>query len=86
MKRAWPAMLGAALAALVCLRTLVAFTPQPWFDVDPVLDPSAYAGLGPAGSLLIDAGIAAVSAALLFLFAGRAAMLVALAALGVVVL
>ena len=86
MKRAWPAMLGAALAALVCLRTLVAFTPQPWFDVDPVLDPSAYAGLGPAGSLLIDAGIAAVSAALLFLFAGRAAMLVTLAALGVVVL
>lgn len=34
MKRAWPAMLGAALAALVCLRTLVAFTPQPWFDVE----------------------------------------------------
>lgn len=86
MRRAWPATLGAALAALACLRTLVAFTPQPWFDVDPVLDPSPYAGLGPAGSLAIDAGLAAVSAALLFAFAGRAAMLLALAALSVLLL
>lgn len=86
MRRAWPALLGAAFAALVCLRTLVAFTPQPWFDVDPVLDPSAYAGLGPAGSLRIDTAIAALSAGMLFLFAGRAAMLVAVGALSVVVL
>jgi len=84
MKRSWPVFLGAVLAALVCVRTLISFTPTPWFDVDPVLDPNPFAGLGPAGSLAIDACIATVSGAMLLAFAGRAAMLVALAALGAI--
>ena len=53
MRRLWPAALGAALAALACLRTIVAFNGLTWFDVYPVLDPSPFAGLGPAGSLRI---------------------------------
>ncbi len=85
MRRLWPAALGATLAALACLRTIVAFNGLTWFDVDPVMDPSPFAGLGPAGSLCIDAGIAATGAALLFAFAGRAAALVALGALAVLV-
>jgi uncharacterized membrane protein YhaH (DUF805 family) len=80
MTRLWPAALGAALAALACLRTIVAFNGLAWFDIDPVLDPSPFAGLGPAGSLRIDAGMALVGALLLLAFAGRAAALVALAA------
>ncbi|MFZ4723172.1 MAG: O-antigen ligase family protein [Phycisphaerales bacterium] len=76
---------GATLGALVSLRTVVAFTDMPWFDVDPSLDPNAFAGLGPAGSLWIDAGIAALSAVLVGVFAGRAAALVAVAALAVLV-
>ena len=76
---------GAVLGALVSLRTIVAFTDLPWFDVDPTLDPSAFAGLGPAGSLWIDACIAALSAVLVGVFAGRAAALVGVAALAVVV-
>jgi len=68
---------GAALGALVSLRTIVAFTDMPWFDVDPSLDPSPFAGLGPSGSLWIDACIAALSAVLVGVFAGRAAVLVA---------
>ncbi|MFM7808630.1 MAG: hypothetical protein ACKPEA_12015, partial [Planctomycetota bacterium] len=76
---------GAALGALVSLRTIVALTDMPWFDVDPSLDPNAFAGLGPAGSLWIDAGIAALSAVLVGVFAGRAAALVAVVALAVLV-
>lgn len=83
MRRLWPAALGAALAALACLRTIVAFNGLTWFDVDPVLDPSPFAGLGPAGSLRIDACMALVGALLLFAFAGRAATLVSLGALAV---
>jgi hypothetical protein len=85
MRAVWPAALGALLGALVSLRTIVAFTDTPWFDVDPVLDPQRFPGLGPSGSLLIDAGIAGVSAILVGLFAGRAAVLVAIASLAVVV-
>ena len=84
--RHWPALLGVALGALVCLRTVTAFTDQPWFDVDPVFDPNPYAGLGPAGSLRIDAAICVVSGLMLLAFAGRAAALLALGALSVVTL
>jgi hypothetical protein len=84
MRAAWPAALGALLGALVSLRTIVSFTDMPWFDVDPMLDPQSFPGLGPSGSLLIDAGIAGVSALLVGLFAGRAAVLVTIASLVVV--
>ena len=84
MRRLWPAALGAALAALACLRAIVAFNGLTWFDIDPVLDPSPFAGLGPAGSLRIDAAMAVVGAALLLAFAGRAAAMVAVGALAVV--
>ena len=86
LRRHWPALLGAALGALVCLRALVAFTDQPWFDVDPVSDPGRFAGLGPAGSLRIDAAMAVVSGLMLLAFAGRAAALLAAGALAVTVL
>ena len=86
MSRWWPAIVGAALGVLVCLRTLIVFTPLVWFDVDPLLDPNPFAGLGPAGSLLIDGCIAVVSAAMVLCFAGRAAGMIAVAALAVLVL
>jgi hypothetical protein len=85
MRSALVAAVGALLGALVSLRTVVAFTDLPWFDVDPSLDPSPFAGLGPAGSLWIDAGIAALSATLVGAFAGRGAALVAVGALAVLV-
>lgn len=85
MRGAWPAALGAALGALLSLRTVVAFTELPWFDVDPALSAVRFPGLGPSGSLLLDAGIAAVSAVLVAAFAGRAAVMVAIGSLAVVV-
>ncbi|NBX26538.1 MAG: hypothetical protein EBQ99_10930, partial [Planctomycetes bacterium] len=87
MSRVGPAIAGALLAALASLRTLVAISPTLWFDVDPGLgadrlsEAMPMAGIGPAGSLTIDLAMMAVSAWLLLAFAGRAAMLVAAAAL-----
>jgi hypothetical protein len=86
MTRLWPAVAGAMLAALACLRTLVAVSPSVWFDVDPLLTAEAgravpMSGIGPAGSLAIDLAMLLVAAPLLWCFAGRAAALVALVAL-----
>ena len=89
MSRVGPAIAGALLAALASLRTLVAISPSIWFDVDPGLgadravEALPMAGIGPSGSLAIDLAMMAVSAWLLLAFAGRAAMLVAAAALAV---
>jgi hypothetical protein len=74
------------LAALACLRTLVAVSPSVWFDVDPLLTAEAgravpMSGVGPAGSLTIDLAMLLLAAPLLWCFAGRAAALVALVAL-----
>jgi len=74
------------LAALACLRTLVAVSPSVWFDVDPLLTAEAgravpMSGIGPAGSLTIDLAMLLLAAPLLWCFAGRAAALVALVAL-----
>ena len=49
----------------IALRTLVAWAPVLRFDVDPVFDPAPFAGLGPAGSLYIDAVIALSAAFIL---------------------
>ncbi|MFM1830056.1 MAG: hypothetical protein RLZZ558_396 [Planctomycetota bacterium] len=85
MTRLWPAVAGAMLATLACLRTLVAISPAIWFDVDPLLTAEAgravpMSGIGPAGSLAIDLAMLLVAAPLLWCFAGRAAALVALVA------
>ena len=58
MKRPTLAVSAAILGGAIALRTLVAWAPVLRFDVDPVFDPAPFAGLGPAGSLYIDAVIA----------------------------
>ncbi len=42
------------IAAIAVMRCLIAFTDQVVFDVDPVLDPFRFGGLGPAGSMWLD--------------------------------
>ena len=71
MKRPTLAVSAAILGGAIALRTLVAWAPVLRFDVDPVFDPAPFAGLGPAGSLYIDAVIS-ISAA--FIFAECASM------------
>ena len=89
MRRLAPAIAGAALASLACLRTLTSIAPSLWFDVDPgwgadhAAEALPMAGIGAAGSLAIDLGLLAVSAWMLLSFAGRAATLVAVAAIAV---
>ncbi len=65
MKRPTLAVSAAILGGAIALRTLVAWAPVLRFDVDPVFDPSPFAGLGPAGSLYIDAVIALSAAFIL---------------------
>jgi hypothetical protein len=43
------------IAAVAVARCVITFAPQVVFDVDPALDPTPLAGLGPAGSLMLDA-------------------------------
>lgn len=47
--------------ALAVARALIFFAPHRWFDVDPAVDPNPLRGLGPAGSLWIDAGLIAAA-------------------------
>ena len=65
MKRPTLAVSAAILGGAIALRTLVAWAPVLRFDVDPVFDPAPFAGLGPAGSLYIDAVIALSAAFIL---------------------
>jgi len=58
----------ALLAAVASARALVSIAPALRFDSDPAIVPGAFAGLGPSGSLLLDAlGAAAIA----FLAAAR---------------
>ena len=65
MKRPTLAVSAAILGGAIALRTLVAWAPVLRFDVDPVFDPAPFAGLGPAGSLCVDAVIALSAAFIL---------------------
>jgi len=49
----WAGGLGAV--AIAVLRVMTAFAPDPHFGADPMLFPVPPSGLGPAGSLLLDA-------------------------------
>ena len=49
----WTGAIGIVTVAIV--RCVVVFSGQVVFDVDPAIDPSPLAGLGPAGSLFRDA-------------------------------
>ncbi len=64
-KRPTLAVSAAILGGAIALRTLVAWAPVLRFDVDPVFDPAPFAGLGPAGSLCVDAVIALSAAFIL---------------------
>lgn len=44
-----------ALVAVAVVRCTVAFAPDIRFDTDPAINPIPFAGLGPTGSLLLDA-------------------------------
>jgi hypothetical protein len=78
------------LAAAAVARSATMLVPSRWFDVDPALTPGAIEGLGPEGSLALDAMLLASSAAILLgrLRAGRGldAIAVLLAAIPVPVL
>ena len=43
------------IAAIAIARCVITFAPQVVFDVDPAIDPTPLPGLGPAGSLVLDA-------------------------------
>jgi O-antigen ligase len=67
----------ALMLASICARALVMWIPMPVFDIDPTLDPSPFAGAGPALGCALD-GIVLLCAAALIGRAchsgGRAAM------------
>ena len=65
VKRNMLTMSAALMGGAIALRTLVSWAPVLRFDVDPVFDPAPFAGLGPAGSLYIDAVIALSAAFIL---------------------
>ena len=46
---------GVGIVVIAVMRCVIAFAPQVVFDIDPALDPTPLAGLGPAGSILLDA-------------------------------
>lgn len=51
---------GLGILAVAAARCVIVFAPQVVFDVDPAIDPAPLAGLGPSGSLALDAlGLAA---------------------------
>lgn len=51
-----------AIAAIAAGRMLVSTAPIGWFDVDPVLDPTPWAGILPSQVLCCDAAVLALSA------------------------
>lgn len=62
---AWIRVGVAGLVAAAASRTVVTLPPSTWFDVDPLRSPGAVEGLGPAGSLALDAMLLASAAAVL---------------------
>ncbi len=46
---------GVGIVVIAVMRCVISFAPQIVFDIDPALDPTRLAGLGPGGSLLLDA-------------------------------
>ena len=46
---------GVGIVVIAVMRCVISFAPQIVFDIDPALDPTPLAGLGPAGSILLDA-------------------------------
>ena len=46
---------GVGIVVIAVMRCVISFAPQIVFDIDPALDPTPLAGLGPGGSLLLDA-------------------------------
>jgi hypothetical protein len=48
---------GVAIAVIAIMRCAIVFTPQRVFDVDPTLSDAPLGGLGPAGSLALDAAM-----------------------------
>ncbi len=48
-----------ALVAIAAIRCTISIVPQVRFDVDPASNPEGYAGVGPAGSMLLDVGLLA---------------------------
>jgi hypothetical protein len=46
---------GVGIVIIAVMRCVISFAPQIVFDIDPGLDPTPLAGLGPGGSLLLDA-------------------------------
>ncbi len=53
----WIGALGIVTVAII--RCVIVFSGQIVFDVDPAIDPTPLAGLGPAGSLFLDAALLA---------------------------
>ena len=46
---------GVGIVIIAVMRCVISFAPQIVFDIDPALDPTPLAGLGPAGSIFLDA-------------------------------
>ncbi len=46
---------GVGIVVIAVMRCVISFAPQIVFDIDPALDPTPLAGLGPGGSILLDA-------------------------------
>ncbi len=46
---------GVGIVIIAVMRCVISLAPQIVFDIDPALDPTPLAGLGPAGSILLDA-------------------------------
>ena len=71
----------ALMLASLCVRALVMWIPLPVFDVDPALDPSPFAGAGPALGCALDGVVLLCAVALIgraYRCGGRAALRVAI--------
>ena len=71
----------ALMLASLCVRALVMWIPMPVFDIDPALDPSPFAGAGPALGCALDGVVLLCAVALVgraWRAGGRAALRVAL--------
>ena len=60
----------AAIATIAAGRMLVSIAPMGWFDVDPVLDPTPWAGILPSQALACDAVVLACAAVALLAMRG----------------
>ena len=57
---------GLGIVIIAVMRCVTSFAPQIVFDIDPALDPTPLAGLGPAGSIFLDALLLLACACALF--------------------